>query len=399
VQPPKRRGEDAAVAFTWWDFLNHPDEPERILFFPMTRAASRAMDAITEFSAKNVPGSALDKFLVSGASKRGFITWFTAATDSRVVAAAPIVMDLLNTQENIMHLFRDYNGFSFAFADYCTVNLTKDLTNGKFPALGQHIDPLNYKENLTMPKLVIDSTGDEFFALDDDHYWWGMLDGETKRLMVANAEHSMATGVIPLITGLDAFYQSIIDGSPRPEIGWTMANGTGQIDFYSPQMPNKVVMRFSQTLDGKRRDFRLVRGDTPADPCVPPGIPVKIFGDGKQPFQSLARSDCHCMFCSSRPSAKSSDHVRSLFCILPQLAACAVPIIWIGEDIGSEYHDAQGYHFLADMPEPEVGWRGFLVEAYWDGPANTTFKFTSQVSIVPQTLPYEPCTTCDCTLV
>lgn len=109
-----------------------------------------------------------------------------------------------------------------------------------------------------------------------------MLDGETKRLMVANAEHSMATGVIPLITGLDAFWQSIIDGTPRPEIGWTMANGTGQIDFYSPQMPSKVVMRFSQTLDGKRRDFRLVRGDTPADPCVPPGIPVKLFGDGEQ---------------------------------------------------------------------------------------------------------------------
>lgn len=167
VQPPLHRGEDAAVAFTWWDFLQHQDEPERILYFPMTRAASRAMDAIVEYSAKNVPGAALDKFLVAGASKRGFITWFTAATDSRVVAAAPIVMDLLNTQENIMHLFRDYNGFSFAFQDYCAMNLTKDLTNGLFPPLARHIDPLNYKENLTMPKLVIDSTGDEFFALGE----------------------------------------------------------------------------------------------------------------------------------------------------------------------------------------------------------------------------------------
>lgn len=76
-----------------------------------------------------------------------------------------------------------------------------------------------------------------------------------------------------------------------------------------------------------------------------------------------------------------------------------MPIIWLGENIGSEYHDAQGYHFLAEMPPPEVGWRGFLVEAYWDGPANTTFKFTSQVSIVPQTLPYPPCTECNCVLV
>jgi len=286
IQPPKRRGEDDAVAFTWWDFLRHQDEPERILYFPMTRAASRAMDAIAEFAPKKDPASKIDKFLVSGASKRGFITWFAAATDSRVVAAAPIVMDLLNTEENIMHLYEDYGGFSFAFEPYCALNLTTNLGNGGFAPLAHYIDPLNYKENLTMPKLVIDATGDEFFALDDDHYWWGMLDGETKRLMVPNAEHSMATGVIPLITGLDAFYQSIVDGSPRPDTTWTMANTTGIIDFVTPTKPDSVLMWFSQTLDGKRRDFRLVRGDTPADPCVSPGIPVHIFGDGEPPREA-----------------------------------------------------------------------------------------------------------------
>ncbi len=167
VQPPKRRGEDAAVAFTWWDFLRHQDQPERILYFPMTRAASRAMDAIAQFAPTRVPGAKLDKFLVSGASKRGFITWFTAAVDSRVVAAAPIVMDLLNIQENIMHLYRDFGGFSFAFKDYCDLNLTQYLPTGEFAPLAKHIDPLEFKENLTMPKLVIDSTGDEFFALGE----------------------------------------------------------------------------------------------------------------------------------------------------------------------------------------------------------------------------------------
>lgn len=167
VQPPKNRGEDAAVAFTWWDFLRHQNEPERILYFPMTRAASRAMDAIAQFAPTKVPGAKLDKFLVSGASKRGFITWFTAAVDSRVVAAAPIVMDLLNIQDNIMHLYRDFGGFSFAFKDYCDLNLTTYLPTGQFAPLAKHIDPLEFKENLTMPKLVIDSTGDEFFALGE----------------------------------------------------------------------------------------------------------------------------------------------------------------------------------------------------------------------------------------
>ena len=34
--------------------------------------------------------------------------------------------------------------------------------------LALQVDPLSYKENLTMPKLVVDATGDEFFQVQDD---------------------------------------------------------------------------------------------------------------------------------------------------------------------------------------------------------------------------------------
>jgi hypothetical protein len=34
---------------------------------------------------------------------------------------------------------------------------------------------------------------------DDDQYWWGQLQGETYRLMVANAEHSFATGACAVV--------------------------------------------------------------------------------------------------------------------------------------------------------------------------------------------------------
>ena len=64
-------------------------------------------------------------------------------------------------------------------------------------ALGVVLDPLNYKEWLRVPKLVVDATGDEFFMPDDDWFWWkDMSDrsaGEIYRLMVDNAEHSFAT--------------------------------------------------------------------------------------------------------------------------------------------------------------------------------------------------------------
>ena len=68
---------------------------------------------------------------------------------------------------------------------------------------------------------------------DDDHFWWGKLEGETYRLMVANADHSMATGLGPLYMSLSAFYQSLVLDQPRPVINWTIAPDTGAITAVS----------------------------------------------------------------------------------------------------------------------------------------------------------------------
>ena len=43
------------------------------------------------------------------------------------------------------------------------LNITEYLETDLLPPLAALIDPLEYKENLTMPKLVVDTTGDEFF--------------------------------------------------------------------------------------------------------------------------------------------------------------------------------------------------------------------------------------------
>ena len=71
-------------------FLRTGDEtwPARL---PMTKSAVRAMDAVTAFTAiarrrRQRPST---RFVVSGASKRGWTTWTTAAVDRRVVAIAP----------------------------------------------------------------------------------------------------------------------------------------------------------------------------------------------------------------------------------------------------------------------------------------------------------------------
>ena len=78
-------------------FLENPDDPNsatQLLRLPMTKAAVRAMDAVTEFSQK-MASVKIEKFMVAGASKRGWTTWTTMAVDKRVFAGIPIVMDML----------------------------------------------------------------------------------------------------------------------------------------------------------------------------------------------------------------------------------------------------------------------------------------------------------------
>jgi PhoPQ-activated pathogenicity-related protein len=108
----KPRSEDDFIAYTWDKFLRTGDEkwPARL---PMTKSAVRAMDAVTAFAAApEGGGQPVRRFVVSGASKRGWTTWTTAAVDKRVVAIAPAVIDMLNVEPSFVHHWRTYGAWS-----------------------------------------------------------------------------------------------------------------------------------------------------------------------------------------------------------------------------------------------------------------------------------------------
>eukprot|EP01138_Halocafeteria_seosinensis_P003622 gb/GECG01003701.1/.p1 GENE.gb/GECG01003701.1/~~gb/GECG01003701.1/.p1 ORF type:complete len:514 (+),score=57.00 gb/GECG01003701.1/:1-1542(+) len=358
----KRRSEDDAVAWTWKMYIENSyyrQHPEFLIEFPMAKAGVKAMDAFTQWAKQN-QNMDIEKFAISGASKRGWATWLVGAVDDRVIGIAPIVMDMLNLPRGVAHMWQAYGGWTFAFEPYWVLNITKWVNTPEMVTLADQIDPLQYKENLTMSKLVIDSTGDEFFMPDDDHYWWGDLPGESLRMMVQNAEHSMATGVLELITGVEAWYWGLLTDTPRPQFTWQIENGSGNIHIQANTKPSKVVLRFATTYGSKRRDFRLVKGNTKEDPCD--FIPIHIFGD-----------------------------------------ACLNPVFWIGETVAPESvfetRAADGstvYNYNLSQPLPPAGWRGFFAELYFGGPKGTLYQLTTQVSIIPQTFPFSPCKGMDC---
>src|SRR5262249_576930 len=104
----KGRTEDSLIAYTWDKFLRTGDEkwPARL---PMTKSAVRAMDTVTAFCASDDGGKVIvDRFVVAGASKRGWTTWTTGIVDKRVVAIVPIVIDLLNIVPSFKHHYAAY---------------------------------------------------------------------------------------------------------------------------------------------------------------------------------------------------------------------------------------------------------------------------------------------------
>jgi len=91
----RERTEDALIAWGWLHFLKNPTHYEWLPRLPMVKTVVKAMDAIQQFLptiGKPMPA----KFLIAGASKRGWTTWLTPAVDSRVQAIVPMVMPVLN---------------------------------------------------------------------------------------------------------------------------------------------------------------------------------------------------------------------------------------------------------------------------------------------------------------
>ena len=265
----KPRLEDDYIAYTWDKFLRTGDEkwPARL---PMTKSAVRAMDAVAEFAASDAGGgSKVSRFVVAGGSKRGWTTWTTAAVDSRVVAIVPLVIDLLNIEPSFIHHWRAYGAWSDAVDDYVEHRLFAWMGTRQFRALMTIEEPFEYRERLTMPKYIVNASGDEFFLPDSSRFYFDELRGEKQLRYVANTGHSLDK--TDAIAGVHAFYASIVNGTARPDVRWTFERD-GSIKVVAKQMPDEV--KVWQATNPKARNFRIdVIGPTYTATALSPSGP------------------------------------------------------------------------------------------------------------------------------
>ncbi|MCK5862399.1 MAG: PhoPQ-activated pathogenicity-related family protein [Candidatus Hydrogenedentes bacterium] len=248
----KRRTEDAIIAHNWDKFFRTGDPiwPTRM---PMTKSVVRAMDTVQTFCASDAGGNVqVEDFCVAGASKRGWTTWTTAAVDNRVIACSPIVIDMLNLVPSFIHHYNVYGFWAPAVDDYVNIGIMDWLTAPEFDALLQIVDPYHYRDRLTMPKLIMNGAGDQFFLNDSWKFYWDDLQGPKYLRYAPNSGHGMdqadAAGT------LIAFYNSIINDVPLPKYDWSFPDDE-TIRVTSDTQP--IVVKVWQAANPESRDFRI----------------------------------------------------------------------------------------------------------------------------------------------
>ena len=246
------RTEDDLIGFTWDQYLKTGDEtwPARL---PMTKSAVRAMDCMQELLASDEGGKLkLEKFVVSGGSKRGWTTWTTAAVDKRVVAIIPAVIDVLNLRDCMRNHLWSFGFYTHSVGDYVRHNIMQRMDDPRIEKLYEIEDPWSYRDRLTMPKYIVNSAGDQFFCPDSSQFYFDGLPGEKHLRYVPNTDHSLRDS--DATECLAAFYHTVQNGNQRPQYSWSF-EGDNSIKVVCATKPKEV--KLWKATNPKARDFRL----------------------------------------------------------------------------------------------------------------------------------------------
>jgi PhoPQ-activated pathogenicity-related protein len=258
--------EDALIAETFVQYLATKDASWPLLF-PMVKSVVAAMDALQAFAKKEWDFE-VKSFVVTGASKRGWTSWLTAATgDKRVKAIAPIVIDTLNMPVQMKNQLAAFGKPSEMIKDYTNAKLVPIPDTPEATTLWRMVDPFVYRDKLTVPKMIINGANDPYWPLDALNSYWDDLKGDKWILYVPNAGHDLretdANGtkqLLPLraVNTLGAFARCTIFDKPMPGPQWVCDEKAGVCKLEVTSATKPVSLRV-WTAEAETRDFRKAR--------------------------------------------------------------------------------------------------------------------------------------------
>jgi PhoPQ-activated pathogenicity-related protein len=251
------RREDDLIAETFVRYLDTKDESWPLLF-PMVKSAVRAMDAVQEWAGRN-DKPPVTRFVVAGASKRGWTSWLTAAVDERVIALAPMVFDTLNMKDQKTHAQHVWGGDSEQIDDYTRHGLTEKFDTEEGRRLWLMIDPYAYRDRLMKPKFLINGTNDRYWTLDALNIYWDDLKGPKFVVYLPNAGHALEENPDYALNGIGALFRHATGALRMPSLSWThsdTSDGRLRLEIRSTPAPKSAQLWVATA---PTRDFREAR--------------------------------------------------------------------------------------------------------------------------------------------
>ncbi len=168
--------------FTTQDNTWHP-------LLPMAKSAVLAMDAIQAWSKGRI-----NKFIVTGTSKRGATSWLTAETgDPRVIGIAPTVADLMMDMTRQLETQRaEWGHFSPMMPDMQQMDPLPFFKAARGKQMFGLADPYFSLSKVKVPVLVIGGTNDVFCTVDATKLYWDAIKVPKLFKIIPNATHFFA---------------------------------------------------------------------------------------------------------------------------------------------------------------------------------------------------------------
>jgi len=246
--------EDALISYTLHNFKKDGDYSWPLLF-PMVKSAVKAMDAVQEFSKQTLKHE-VNNFVVTGASKRGWTTWLSAAIDDkRVKAIGPMVIDMLNMPATLDYQLKSYGAYSEQIEDYVKLEIPQTANTPQGNAITTMIDPYSYRAKLTVPKLIFIGTNDEYWTVDAIKHYYDQIPGKNMIHYVPNAGHDLGGGKQAL-EALSAFFGTTINGRNYPTPTWKVSPKKKGAQVSIKTDRNDLVDAVVWTATSSDKDFR-----------------------------------------------------------------------------------------------------------------------------------------------
>ena len=214
---------------------------------------------------------------------------------------------------------------------------------------------------------------------DDTHYWWNDMPEPKHFIMTPNAEHSEVTGILEIVPAIGTWGLYLLNQQAVPEFTWDISDTTGEITATLDDIGtvHKATVYWGNScgnnIDGlkvtKRRDFRIMNMDSP---CLC-GISAQGYCANLKSFENSRELEATVengkrVYRASIDAPEDGRYVAFFIDIKYEKIDAVVP----GAGLDPHYH-------------------GFM-------PVNAPgqLEFTTEVSVWPNTFPYDDCTNEEC---